>query len=183
MFGHQDDQPQDNTAPVFPTEDLLTAGDDTTTQANPAVSPTVGAPTSDTTDSSDTTDDKSSTLPPDLSAPSLSDESMPSNPTVTTPDFSAPTTSPVTPTAAPSTDDLLDIKQSALQQLSPLVSKLDQTPEEKFPTTLMMIQAADDQSLIKTAYEAAQQITDEKAKAQALLDVVNEINYFTQHQA
>jgi hypothetical protein len=48
---------------------------------------------------------------------------------------------------------------------------------------MMMIQASDDQSLLKTAYEAAQAITDEKARAQALLDVINEINYFTQHQA
>ncbi|MCA9332910.1 hypothetical protein KDA00_03480 [Candidatus Saccharibacteria bacterium] len=77
-------------------------------------------------------------------------------------------------------DDLLSIKQDALKQLNPLVSHLDQNPEEKFRTTLMMIQASDDQSLIKTAYEAAKQITDEKAKAQALLDIVNEINYFTQ---
>ena len=77
-------------------------------------------------------------------------------------------------------DDLVEIKQQALQQLSPLVDHLDQTPEEKFHTTMMMIQASDDQNLIKTAYESAQQITDEKAKAQALLDIVNEINYFTQ---
>jgi len=46
---------------------------------------------------------------------------------------------------------------------------------------MMMIQAADDESLIKTAYEAAQNISDEKVRAQALLDIVNEINYFTQH--
>ncbi|HLC91600.1 MAG TPA: hypothetical protein VJC09_00950 [Candidatus Saccharimonadales bacterium] len=88
------------------------------------------------------------------------------------------------PAAAPpdseGTDDLTSIKQEALQQLSPLVGHLDQTPEEKFRTTMMMIQAADNQSLIKTAYDAAQQITDEKEKAQALLDVINEINYFTQ---
>lgn len=77
-------------------------------------------------------------------------------------------------------DDLLSIKQGALQQLSPLVGHLDQTPEEKFRTTMMMIQASDDQSLIKTAYEAAQKIGDDKARAQALLDVINEINYFTQ---
>lgn len=80
-------------------------------------------------------------------------------------------------------DDLLNIKQQALQQLSPLLGHLEQSPEEKFRTTMMMIQAADDQSLIKDAYEAAQQIADEKVRAQALLDVVNEINYFTQHQA
>lgn len=82
---------------------------------------------------------------------------------------------------APS-DDLVTIKQQALQQLSPLVGHLDQTPEEKFRTTMMMIQASDDQNLIKTAYEAAQQITDDKTRAQALLDIVNEINYFTHQQ-
>jgi hypothetical protein len=78
-----------------------------------------------------------------------------------------------------STDELLAIKQHALSQLSPIVNHLDQTPEEKFRTTMMMIQASDDQTLIKTAYAAAQQIEDEKQKAQALLDIVNEINYFT----
>jgi hypothetical protein len=77
--------------------------------------------------------------------------------------------------------DLINIKQQALQHLSPLVDHLDQTPEERFRTTMMMIQATDDSSKIKDAYEAAQLITDEKVKAQALLDVVNEINYFSQH--
>lgn len=77
-------------------------------------------------------------------------------------------------------DDLLEIKQDALHELTPLVGHLEQSPEEKFRTTMMMIQASDDHSLIKTAYDAAKQITDEKARAQALLDVVNEINYFTQ---
>jgi hypothetical protein len=75
----------------------------------------------------------------------------------------------------------LAIKQHALQQLTPLVSHLNQTPEEKFHTTMMMIQSSDNQSLIKDAYAAAQQIPDDKTRAQALLDVVNEINYFTQH--
>lgn len=82
-----------------------------------------------------------------------------------------------------SSDDLIGLKQQALQQLSPLVSHLEQTPEEKFRTTMMMIQASDDQTLIKSAFEVAQKITDDKARAQALLDVINEINYFTQHTA
>lgn len=82
----------------------------------------------------------------------------------------------------PDNSNLLDIKQKALQQLSPLVSHLNQNPEDKFKTTMMMIQASDDQALLPEAYKAAQEITDEKAKAQALLDVVNEINYFTQAQ-
>ena len=78
------------------------------------------------------------------------------------------------------TDDLVGIKQNALEELKPLVSHLDQTPEEKFRTTMMMIQASDDKSLLKDAYSQAQAISDEKVRAQALLDVVNEINYFTQ---
>ncbi len=79
--------------------------------------------------------------------------------------------------------DLDDIKQQAIKQLSPLVSKLDQSPEEKFHTAMMMLQATDDRNLVSTAYQAAQEITDEKAKAQALLDIVNEINYLDQKNA
>jgi hypothetical protein len=89
---------------------------------------------------------------------------------------------PAASTSASSTpdDDLLNLKQQALEELSPLVEHLEQTPEEKFRTTMMMIQSTDNQALIKDAYEAAQAIPDDKARAQALLDVVNEINYFTQ---
>lgn len=96
-------------------------------------------------------------------------------------DFAAPSAPPADEDDSDATnDDLIDLKQKALQELSPLVGHLEQDPEEKFKTTMMMIQASDDQSLLPAAYEAAQAITDEKAKAQALLDVVNEINYFTQ---
>ncbi|HVX58934.1 MAG TPA: hypothetical protein VG964_04375 [Candidatus Saccharimonadales bacterium] len=77
-------------------------------------------------------------------------------------------------------EDLLQIKTQALQSLAPLVNHLDQTPEEKFKTTMMMIQASDNADLIREAYQAANSIDDEKARAQALLDVINEINYFTQ---
>lgn len=96
--------------------------------------------------------------------------------------------SPATDSPAPApvvgSDDgnLMDIKRQALQQLQPLVGHLDQSPEEKFKTTMMMIQAADDKTLVQTAYDAAQQISDEKTRAQALLDVINEINYFTHPQ-
>lgn len=95
----------------------------------------------------------------------------------------AAVTTAATPVVTPSLDgddDLLDIKQQALQQLTPLVGHLDQSPEEKFRTTMMMIQASDNQALLKDAYTAAQAIPDEKVRAQALLDVINEINYFTQ---
>lgn len=77
-------------------------------------------------------------------------------------------------------DDLLEIKRSALQDLSPLLDSLDQEPEEKFQTTMMMIQATDNKDLVAKAYDAAKEIKEDKERAQALLDIVNEINYFTQ---
>jgi hypothetical protein len=97
-------------------------------------------------------------------------------PAVPKPTYSTPTPSEDTNYTA---NDLIDIKQKALQQLSPLVGHLDQTPEDKFRTTMMMIQASDDQTLVKDAFAAANAIEDEKIRAQALLDIVNEINYFT----
>lgn len=99
----------------------------------------------------------------------------------TAPEVGSPQSSkPDTPSEpGPMGDGLMDIKQKALQNLQPLVSHLEQSPEEKFKTTMMLIQATDNSELVKQAYEAANQISDEKARAQALLDVVNEINYFT----
>lgn len=125
-----------------------------------------------------TTDDSNPfgfTPPQQPQGPPVTDQPLSSSDSFGAP---TPTVQPSTPTGSP--DDLLNIKQEALKQLNPLVQHLEQSPEEKFKTTMMMIQASDDQSLIKEAYETAQKITDEKAKAQALLDVVNEINYFTQ---
>jgi len=75
--------------------------------------------------------------------------------------------------------ELYDIKQEALKQLSPLVEHLEQSPQEKFDTLIMMLRASDDPALIRPAYEAAQAIPDDKDRAQALLDVVNEVNYLT----
>jgi hypothetical protein len=89
---------------------------------------------------------------------------------------------PAQPVATDAHDeDLMAIKADALTALTPLVGSLEQTAEEKFRTTMMLIQASDDRTLVRQAYEAAQAIEDEKVKAQALLDVVNEINYFTSH--
>lgn len=88
----------------------------------------------------------------------------------------------VAPVASGSTD-LDRIKIKALEDLSPIVNKLDQTPEEKYKTVMMLIQASDNQDLVKDAYAAAQDISDEKAKAEALLTIVNEINYFTQSKS
>lgn len=87
---------------------------------------------------------------------------------------------PVAPEPSPTPalgGDLESIKKGALNDLRPLVDKLDVSPEEKFDTYLLLLRSTDDQALIPQAYEAARNIGDEARKAQALLDIIKEIDY------
>lgn len=77
-------------------------------------------------------------------------------------------------------DELMSVKQKALEQLSPLVDHLDLPPEQKFDTYMEILRASDDKALVQPAFDVAQQIDDDDKRAQALLDVVNEVNYLTQ---
>ncbi len=92
-----------------------------------------------------------------------------------------PTPTVVTPPST-STDNLEDIKKDALLELRPLVDKLDISPEEKFDTYLLLIRSTDDKALIAPAHAAAQAIADEARRAQALLDVIKEIDYLSSNQ-
>lgn len=98
-------------------------------------------------------------------------------PTVITPPASEPPLVGYNPPV--STNDLEDIKKDALQELRPLVDKLDIDPEEKFDTYLLLLRSTDDKALIAPAHAAAQAITDETRRAQALLDVIKEIDYLS----
>lgn len=82
------------------------------------------------------------------------------------------------PTSTPVAGPLEDIKKHALEELRPLVDKLDLPADEKFDTLLLIIRSTDDQSLVSACYEAAKMIEDENRRAQALLDVIKEIDYF-----
>lgn len=183
MFGHQDENsdqqsnsnvqavasdatsPTDNDSPVAP--DLVPSnegGDSPTPETSTgelreALSPAGGYPQDPSSRSHTAVSLDEPAAPPKLPIPSP-----------------APVTNDVD-----DDDDLIDIKKQALEELLPLVDKLDQTPEERFRTLMMLIQASDQEALIPAAYETAHKIEDEKVKAQALLDIVNEINYFTQN--
>ncbi|MEO5627528.1 MAG: hypothetical protein ABIQ89_01410 [Candidatus Saccharimonadales bacterium] len=156
MFGHDDeDDKKDDAAVVAPTTDTTTDDSVAATSSD-----------SDITDVTETT-------------------STPADVTETPQPLAANEPSPNTSDEPASSDSaadsgLLDLKKQALEELSPLVGHLDQTPLEKFRTIMMLIQATDSSNLIKSAHDAAKEITDEKERAQALLDIVNEINYFTQ---
>jgi hypothetical protein len=92
----------------------------------------------------------------------------------------APVMSAPAPNLPVAAGGLEELKKTALEELRPLVGKLNLPPEDKFDTLLLIIRSTDDQTLLEPAHEAAKQITDENKRAQALLDVIKEIDYFAQ---
>ena len=91
------------------------------------------------------------------------------------------TVQPGAPQQSTTSDSTLDeIKQTALYELRPLINKLNVSPEEKFDTYLLLLRSTDDRDLIAPAHEAAVAIVDESRRAQALLDIVKEIDYFSE---
>lgn len=78
--------------------------------------------------------------------------------------------------------ELDDVKKEAITELRPLVDKLNLAPEEKFDTLLLLIRSTDDKTLIAPAHDAAKEITDESRRAQALLDIIKEIDFLSGQQ-
>ena len=70
-----------------------------------------------------------------------------------------------------------DIKRQAITELRPLVDQLDLPAEDKFDALLLLIRTTDDSTLIPAAHEAAKGIADGSRRAQALLDVIKEIDF------
>jgi hypothetical protein len=121
---------------------------------------------------------------PVVAAPSLPD------PLAVTPaaPVDAPIIAPLSTDDTPIVDsvaadpELDSIKKDALSELRPLVDKLDLPADEKFDTLLLIIRSTDDKSLVSAAHEAAKAIEDEKKRAEALLDVIKEIDFFSNPQ-
>lgn len=84
---------------------------------------------------------------------------------------------PSTPSAGH--EELEAIKKEALEELKPLVDKLELPPEEKFDILLLIIRSCDDEELVDKAHKTATEIADETRKAQALLDIIKEVDYFS----
>lgn len=118
-------------------------------------------------------DEPATTQPPVVPMPTLEEptEAVAEEP------VAVPDPEPVVPAAA--MDDLASIKTEALSELRPLVDKLNVEPEEKFDTYLLLLRSTDDKALIAPAHEAARAITDEARRAQALLDIIKEIDFLS----
>ena len=96
------------------------------------------------------------------------------------PAIEVPSVHESTPAASSALDS---IKNKALDELRPLIDRATLPAEEKFDTYLMLIRSTDDSSLIGPAHEAAQAISDETRKAEALIDIIKEIDYLSKKTA
>lgn len=191
MFGTQDPTQTTTDDPAMLDNVKQLTNDDASTQPTPAVQPsTAPNPTQQTVSSSaQTSSEPVSAQPQPVIQPQTTTTEEPVTPlqqqqtTATESDTSADKPDLAQPTTPADPTHLAGMKQQALDHLEPLVDHLDGTPEEVFKTTMMMIQANDNHTLIEKALEAAKKISDDKARAQAMLDIINEVNYFSQNSS
>lgn len=168
------EEPTQGQAPATDDQELakvLAGMNESAAAVAPADAPaTDAAPTAATTTDPLQFEPSALPTPSDPTAPAVTPVSDPAAlPTV------APAVAPATTTLTP---ELETLKKDALEELRPLVDKLDLPSEEKFDTLLLIIRSTDDQSLLTAAHTAAKAIEDETKRAQALLDVIKEIDYF-----
>jgi hypothetical protein len=199
MFGHQDDKPDKQDGDAIPDESIqgalneddgqATASTATVTLADPSATDSTDTPSGSPAPSTDGQPWQHPGTPLNSSKEPIKDVispvgGIPKKPTFQYPVPSISSADTFTPPKSESgdaaTQELIGIKKKAVDELSPIIDKLDMPPEAKFRTIMMMIQSTDNQALVKAAYTAAHSIEDEKDRAQALLDIINEVNYFTQ---
>lgn len=144
----------------------------------PGGSPVASAPfgTADSSQSQPAATPAPSVPPADNAVPNTLPAPEPATPAASP--FGAAPVEPAAPTAPAQDNGLESIKNDALTELRPLVGKLTLPPEEKFDTYLLLLRSTDDPSLIGPAHDAAKEIPDEAQRAQALLDIIKEIDYF-----
>lgn len=117
---------------------------------------------------------------PTTTADPIVDKTLPTVPATPAPSTPAtPTTAPVPPptTTDSSSSNLDSVRKDAITDLKPIMDKLSVEPDEMFDLYLLLIRSTDDKALIQPAYAAAKKITDEARRAQALLDVIKEIDF------
>ena len=154
------------TTPSLPQDDTPTA-----VPATPPVADDVTTPAAEVDESAPSV----STLPPDAATYPSSTSAPADEPTPVMP------SSTVSSTPTSGSGELDSIKKEALGELRPLVDKLNVAPEEKFDTYLLLLRSTDDKALIAPAHEAARNIPDETRRAQALLDIIKEIDFLSQN--
>ncbi|MDR1032826.1 MAG: hypothetical protein LBL84_02325 [Candidatus Nomurabacteria bacterium] len=84
----------------------------------------------------------------------------------------------------PATDvDLDTVRTKALQDIKPLLDKLDLPANEKFDIYIEVLRASNDTTLLPPAYDITPNIEDETTRGMDLLTVIREIDSLNQPEA
>ena len=71
--------------------------------------------------------------------------------------------------------DVQSIKEAALKELFPIMNRIELKPEKRFELYCEMMEVMKDKAILKPAHEAAKEIKDEKARADALIYLIETI--------
>ena len=71
--------------------------------------------------------------------------------------------------------DMQSIKEAALKELLPIMNRVELKPEKQFELYRDMLEVMKDKEILKPAHEAAKEIKDEKARADALIYLIETI--------
>jgi hypothetical protein len=74
-------------------------------------------------------------------------------------------------------NEIQSVKQRAVEALGPLVDGLDAPADRKFEIYMTALRASASSHLLAKALSAAEQIENPNAKAEALIDSINEATY------
>ena len=67
------------------------------------------------------------------------------------------------------------VKEAALKELFPIMDRIEVSPEKRFELYREIMEVMKDRAVVKPAYEAAKAIKNDKARADALLYVIEQI--------
>ena len=88
----------------------------------------------------------------------------------------APAPEPAIESTETTSQNTNDIKKAALRDLMPLLDKVNMDANEKFNLYRDIFEELNDHSVLEPAYQAAREIADETARANALLYLVQSID-------
>lgn len=108
-------------------------------------------------------------------APELTSAFIP-QPTPAVEPTPAPTVEPAPAAPANETLNMHQVKEAALRDLVPLLDHLNMGPTQKFDLYRNIFEQLKDYTVLDPAYRAASEIPDEKARAEALLYLVESID-------
>lgn len=81
-----------------------------------------------------------------------------------------------TMTSVPTGLNMREVKDAALRDLAPLVSKIGLSASQRFQLYRTMFENLRDYTVIEAAYQAAKEIPDERERGEALLYLINSID-------